>query len=220
MRVLTVHGWGFCPAVFQKVLPWAEHFSVDHSLGLEENALLLARGVDSDTLLVGWSLGASLAVLAASTKRPLGLVLIGATPHFGGAWKEVHLRRFFKELEEDFERKLKEFRKTAYGDADCPLPPKDGAVGLLTEFVRADLTDLFRSLEVPVFLLHGRKDPITPFREFRKLLKLNPRFEGSVYDGGHFPTFFQEGDWKEIFARFGQLPPLGPSAEGGRPKAG
>ncbi len=201
MEILTVHGWAFCSSVFSKI-EGAKHFEVDHSLDLKKNADLLAELITSDTLLVGWSLGATLSVMASVKRAPKGLILIGATPHFGRAWKSGYLERFFKELEENYERKIEEFRKTAYGrKVDCPIPPKEGATRLLKEFVKTDLTRTFKGSEIKTLLLHGRKDPITPFRELRKLLKLNPRFEGLVYDGGHFPTQFSQRDWEEVFAR-------------------
>ena len=213
MRILTVHGWGFCPSVFKNLPPFAEHFSVDHSKGLGENVELLKEIVDSQTLLVGWSLGATLSVLVAISRPVKGLILIGATPHFGKAWKSSYIERFLKELNEDFEGKLEEFRKTAYGETDCPLPPKEGAIRLLKEFIETDISNLLKELQIPTVLLHGKKDTITPYREFKKMLKLNSRFKGLAYDGGHFPLHLSQRDWETVFKSFPNLPPLGPPSK-------
>jgi len=206
MHIITVHGWAFCPSVFKNLPFEVDHFVIDYSKGLRENANLLRERLTKDTVLVGWSLGATLSVLASYKKPIKGLVLIGATPYFGRAWKEVFIERFFKELDEDYEGKLLEFRKTAYGEVDCPTPPKKGAIKLLKEFVNSDISNLLKELSLKTVLLHGKKDPITPFREFKKLLKLNPRFEGIPYDGGHFPIHFFHRDWQKVFESFQKLP--------------
>ncbi|RTZ61167.1 MAG: hypothetical protein DSZ31_00760 [Gammaproteobacteria bacterium] len=208
MRVLTIHGWGFCPKVFQTL---EEIGKVIHHR-LEEESLKretqkVAEKIDKDALVVGWSLGATIAVLASLKNPPKGLVLIGATPHFGKAWKEQYIESFFRELEENFERKLKEFRKTVWGESICgdELPSEEKAVKLLKEFVQTDISEPLRGLNIPTVILHGRKDPITPYREAKKMLKLNPALKLITYDGGHFPKHFTRRDWEKIFKSLCQL---------------
>lgn len=202
MKILTVHGWAFCPVVFKNLPEGAEHFHINHSKSLEENIALLRDLIDKETVLVGWSLGATLSVLAAVKKQPRGMVLIGATPFFKKAWKTSYIEKFLKELEENFEKKITEFRKNAYGEINCPIPYKDGAIKLLNEFIETDISPYIRDLKTKTILLHGRKDFITPFREFKKLLKLNNSLKGRTYNGGHFPIHFSERDWEKIFESF------------------
>ena len=158
----------------------------------------MAENIEENTLLVGWSLGATVAVLASTYTPPKGLVLIGATPHFGKAWKADYIGGFFKELGENFEGKVKEFRTSVWGEDICPLPPREGAVRLLKEFVETDLSETLKGLEIPTLLLQGKKDFVTPFREAKKMLKLNPRFALTAYNGGHFPKDFTARDWKKL----------------------
>ena len=210
MKLLTVHGWAFCPEVF-KNLPSTfevEHHRITYRKGLREEASLIAERIDESTVLVGWSLGATLAVLASTLKKPKGLVLIGATKHFGGAWKREFIENFLRELKEDFTSKVKSFRKTVWGEPICgEVPPKEGAIKLLEEFIETDITGEFSSLDVPTLLVCGRKDGVVPFTECRKLLKLNPRrnIKRFVYDGGHFPKEFSPGDWQQILESLNQL---------------
>ncbi len=208
MRVLTIHGWGFCPKVFQTLegIGKVIHHRLEEE-SLKGETQKVAEKIDRDTLVVGWSLGATVAVLASLKNPPKGLVLIGATPHFGKAWKEQYIESFLKELEENFEGKLKEFRKTAWGESICEdeLPSEEKAVKLLKEFVQTDISEPLRGLNIPTVILHGRKDPVTPYRETKKMLKLNPSFRLVTYDGGHFPKHFTRRDWEEIFASLCQL---------------
>ncbi len=208
MRVLTVHGWAFCPEVFKNLPPTlgVEHHRITYTRSLREEAKLLAEKVDKNTILVGWSLGATLSVLASLERKPAGLVLIGATKHFGGAWKKTYIENFLRELGENFPRKVESFRKTVWGEPICEeLPPREGAIKLLEEFVETDITREVSLLDVSTLLVCGRKDAVVPFVECRKLLKLNPRLKRLVYDGGHFPKEFSARDWEAVFESLRKL---------------
>jgi len=208
MKILTIHGWGFCPEVFKTLegLEKVIHHFIEEDC-LRKEIQKVEKMIDKDTLVVGWSLGATIAVLSSSKTPPKGLVLIGATPHFGKAWKEHYIESFFKELEGNFERKLKEFRRTVWGEPICEdkVPSKEKAIKLLTEFVQTDISEHLKGLNVPTVILHGRKDPITPYREAKKMLKLNPSFRLITYNGGHFPKNFTQRDWKKVFSSLQQL---------------
>jgi len=209
MKILTIHGWSFCPQIFQN-LPTTrkvEHYSITYRGSLEEEAELIAEHIEDSTLLVGWSLGATLSVLASLKRAPIGLVLIGATPHFGKAWKNSYIERFLRELEENFEGKIEDFRKRIAGKDICKdlKFDKEKVVKVLREFIERDFSEAFKSVSVPTLIIQGRKDNIVPPREAKKLLKLNPRFELITYDEGHFPMGFTERDWEKIFARFKEL---------------
>jgi pimeloyl-ACP methyl ester carboxylesterase len=209
MRILTVHGWAFCPQIF-KNLPSnyeIEHYSIIYKGSIEDEAERLAEKVDSSTILVGWSLGATISIWASLKKTPKGLILIGATPHFGKAWKKSYIEKFLKELEENFEGKIEKFRKQVAGENLCKelKLDKERTVKLLKEFIERDFSKAFKSVEIPTLILQGKKDIIVPPREVKKLIKLNPRFELITYDGGHFPIEYKERDWEEIFSRFQKL---------------
>jgi pimeloyl-[acyl-carrier protein] methyl ester esterase len=208
MKLLTLHGWAFCPAVFKTLegIYETEHLTLNGNF-IKEIAQSVAEKIAPDTVLVGWSLGATISVIASTLKPPKGLVLIGATPNFGKAWKKEFLERFLKELEENPLRKIEEFRKTVWGEDVCGdyLLQVDNLKRLLGEFFETDISDRIRELKVPALLLHGKKDPITPFREAKKMLKLNPRLRLIAYDGGHFPKNFTRRDWEKVFESLFEL---------------
>jgi len=153
-------------------------------------------------------LGATLSVLASLISPPKGLILIGATPHFGRAWKAKYIENFLRALEENFENKVMQFRKQIAGRNICNGTKLERvrAIKLLKEFIERDFSESFKKLEVPTLVLHGKKDTVVPFREAKKLVKLNPLFfELVIYDGGHFPVEFTPRDWEKLFERFGEL---------------
>lgn len=206
MHLLTVHGWAFCPEVFKAlegVGEKVEHYTLGYS-SLKKEVQNVAERITPQTVVVGWSLGATLAVLASHTVPPKGLVLIGATPHFGKAWKREYIERFFSELRTHFEEKIEQFRLSVWGEPICENThlERERAIKLLEEFVETDISQEVASLKIPTLLVHGKKDPITPFREAKKMLKLNPRLELTAYDGGHFPKTFTPNDWKALLRRF------------------
>jgi len=208
MELITIHGWGFCPEVFRPLEGIGKVFH--HRLegeSIREEAQKVAEKIDRDTIVVGWSLGATVAVSASFKNPPKGLVLIGATPHFGRAWKRHYIESFFKELEENFEGKLKEFRKTVWGEDICNgwIPPKERAINLLRDFVQTDISEPLRGLKIPTIILQGKRDAVTPHREAKKMLKLNPSFRLVTYDGGHFPKDFTPRDWEEILSSLQKL---------------
>jgi len=202
MKLLTIHGWAFCPEVFKNLegIGKVRHLALNGN-SIDEIAQKVAKEINGETLLVGWSLGATVAVKASFIKPPKGLVLIGATPHFGKAWKKEFIERFLNELRENPKRKIIEFRKTVWGGDICSDYPleEQRLIKLLEEFINTDISDLLRELKIPTVILHGKKDPITPFREARKMLKLNPSLRLITYDGGHFPKHFSPRDWEEVF---------------------
>ena len=207
-QILTIHGWAFCPEVFKPLegLGDIEHYTLGYK-SLEEEALKVASKITPKTIVVGWSLGATLGVFASFIKKPKGLVLIGSTPHFGKAWKRQYIESFLKDLEKNFEGKIEEFRRTVWGEDICKETQleKEKTIKLLREFTETDISERVKSLEIPTLLVHGKRDNITPFREAKKMLKLNPRLKLTPYDGGHFPKEFTQRDWKEILKSLGEL---------------
>ncbi|MEO2153054.1 MAG: alpha/beta hydrolase [Aquificota bacterium] len=206
-KILTIHGWAFCEEVF-KNLPREypiHHYRLEYLPSLKEEALNLLPLIDENTILVGWSAGASVALLAAylSNKKPKGLLLIGATPHFGRAWKKSYIERFFKDLETNFEGKIKEFRTTVWGEPICQnlTLEKEKTINFLRSFVETDLSKVVEELKVPTILLQGKKDIIVPPKEAKKLKNLNPNFEIFYYDGGHFPKEFKPSDWEKFLQK-------------------
>ncbi|MCS7261818.1 MAG: alpha/beta hydrolase [Aquificaceae bacterium] len=141
------------------------------------------------SLLLGWSMGASLALMMAylHPKRFKGLVLVGASACFGCFWPEKNLRGFLLRLEKEGEGFVKRFRSLAY-----PKPFEDrlelkGAKLLLKDYMRLDLRPVVPYIKQRVALLHGSKDPVVPFSSALALYNLLKDAKLIVFPGGHFP---------------------------------
>ena len=94
-----IHGWAFSSKVF-------EHFrGIKYDLpghgknrkpfkDFEEVLKELAQLTYKKHDIIGWSLGGSVALLFALRfpEKVNRLILIGTTPHFGGAWEEKNIK--------------------------------------------------------------------------------------------------------------------------------
>lgn len=174
MKKVFIHGWGFSRQI------WKDYFYIDGSVflnlpyhgddtraftGLEQFAGEVASMVDSPSVVVGWSLGATVSLLA-SLKNPniKKLVLIGFSPKFsdstlGSDPKAV--KAFMYNLARDFHETVKVFRQTAVGtQSEDPMPRQEGATSLLKEFINLDITHLLEHVRAKTFLVHGTHDKI------------------------------------------------------------
>ncbi|MDM7266909.1 MAG: alpha/beta fold hydrolase, partial [Aquificaceae bacterium] len=126
----------------------------------------IALRVEKGSLLIGWSLGASLALMMAYMfpDRFRGLLLIGACACFFCAWPEKNLRGFMLRLERDRESFLKEFMSLAY-----PKPFEDslnleGAREMLKDYMKLDLRPIQPYIRQRTRIVHGTGDPMAPCR--------------------------------------------------------
>jgi len=227
MKVIFVPGWLFNGSVFktakkcleeivknsptskEKKFPPAitiyEDFKISYKGSVEEEVENLLPKYNNEDILVGWSLGATISILAALRKLPAGLILIGATPYFKKAWREDFIKKFLENLNKNYEETVKRFRKEAFSQSieETLLPPKEKAISLLKSFIETDIFSFKNSLQLgektEIIVIHGRKDTIVPFKDG---LKLHKTFKKSIfipYKGGHFPEYWTTEDWKKIF---------------------
>jgi pimeloyl-[acyl-carrier protein] methyl ester esterase len=232
--VVLVHGWSASSAVFEAeaaalarrrrvVAPDLRGHgrSAPAPFTLADLAHDLAALVERLTLeravLVGWSLGAqvALAALPLVGTRVSALVLVAATPRFtaGEGWPhglpaqsvEVlghRLRRdpgraaarFFDgmfadgELDDDGRRRVSALR------AAIPTPEAASALAGLDVLAREDLRPSLGSVAVPVLLLHGERDPICPVGAARAMAEALPDARLEVLPGlGHAPFLSRPG---------------------------
>ncbi len=147
--------------------------------------------------LIGWSLGASVAILVAlkfpsKVKR---LYLVGASPHFKSAWQEKNLRAFKARVRREG---VGWFRKIAYpGNFDDRIDLKE-ALKMLDDYIELDLRAKLKNLSCETIIIHGKEDPITPVREAFKLHSLIRGSKLILLPGGHFPAEDEKGLLSEI----------------------
>ncbi len=187
-----IHGWGFSSKVLKSIpsldLPYHGKSPL-HYESLQSLARNIALKVPSESVLIGWSLGASLTLLMAYMfpERFRGLLLIGGSACFGCLWQRKNLRGFLVRLEKEGEKFLKEFRTLAY-----PRPFEDridlqGAKRLLKDYMELDIRHLLPHIKQRVLILHGTHDPITPLLSALTLYNMLKRSKLITFPGGHFP---------------------------------
>ncbi len=97
------------------------------------------------------------------------LTLIGFSPKFKDkelGHNPVMVKAFMLALKIDFKDTVYNFRKTAAADffKNIPVPEKEGSINLLKEFINMDITDRIEEIDLPVILIHGKKDKIINYK--------------------------------------------------------
>ncbi len=187
-----IHGWGFSSKVLKGVpsldLPFHGKSILEYR-GLWSLSRDLALRVREGAVLIGWSLGASLALMMAYLfpERFRGLVLIGASACFGCDWPSKNLRAFLLRLEKEGENFVREFRQMAYPKAFEDGLHMEGAKRMLKDYMSLDIRGIVPHIRQPVVLLHGLMDPIVPLSSAYTLHNLLKRSKLIIFPGGHFP---------------------------------
>ncbi|MDR1162477.1 MAG: alpha/beta fold hydrolase [Candidatus Accumulibacter sp.] len=176
----------------------------------EDFARRLALEVPEGALLCGWSLGGMIALQAALDfpRRFSGLVLISASPCFlqkpdwGCAQAPELLESFADATAKDAPGTLQRFNALLnQGDARAreatrtlsrALPPAPDTASLLRglEWLRrVDLRARVASIEIPVRLIHGDKDPLMPLEAARWMKAQLPNARLEILPGAAHAPF-------------------------------
>ncbi len=195
---LLIHGWGFSSQIFNCIkgikvdLPGHGKSIGDSYSTLQDIAIKLLKKIPEKTDIVGWSLGASIALLMSllNPNKVNKLILIGATANFYSCWETKNIRAFLMKLKREGYSFVKEFRTIAYKHIDIPLDTKKAAK-LLEDFIHLDLRPKLHTINKEVYIIHGTKDKIVPF-SCGKLL--HQYIKGSKFIslvGGHLPVGYE-----------------------------
>lgn len=192
---------------------------------------------DGPWWLVGWSMGGMVALEWARTApdRVRGVFAIGVTDQFvrssrsPDGWDERVLRRMERRLSDDTERVLVDFDRRMFSPAEEKAGWLDRWRRSYRSQDRPDVSQLLTGLaflrrfsfsdgtvSVPVFLLHGEDDVICPVSGAKRLARILPKAECTVWkDTGHLPFWTQPErfhSWlKERMDRATGQKPGGPS---------
>jgi pimeloyl-[acyl-carrier protein] methyl ester esterase len=243
--VVLVHGWSLSSAVFADELAQLarERRAIAPDLrghgrssaparpfGLADLARDLAALFEALRLeravLLGWSLGAQVALAAAPLVRPrlAGLVLVAGTPRFTEAegWPNglparaveglaARVRRdapravarFFEGMFAEGE--LDEAGRARAEAARVAVPPADPAALLcgLDVLAREDLRPALPALDLPVLLVHGERDAVCPPAASRALAAAIPGARLAIVPGaGHAPFLSRPGPFRDALRPF------------------
>ncbi|KAF7599647.1 MAG: pimelyl-ACP methyl ester esterase [Candidatus Dactylopiibacterium carminicum] len=213
MNLLCLHGWGYGGRLWQALVQALPDWQIstpdlDWRLGTLRLADDLARQLKAPTWVLGWSLGAQLALRLAQRHPQVvsGLYLIAASPRFvaGTDWPHglaeetvMAFRQQFSRMPErvkqrflalqvlgDVQRaQLAPLLESGQVDADDPSLPT-GLEDLLT----TDLRPIARPL-CPIHLLHGAQDKLMPLAAARWLAERYDAPLEVLADAGHAPLF-------------------------------
>ncbi|MCL1860376.1 MAG: alpha/beta fold hydrolase [Proteobacteria bacterium] len=233
--LLFLHGWAMTPEVWQALiaalitenadfeihapaLPGHDGHAIDFAPTLAAWADALAPALPSSATVIGWSLGAALALELARSRpeRVERLILLGATPRFISAPDWPHgldaelvtsftdgylsqptqtLHRFLalQTLGDASRRRLSpQLEAAAVPHAGHPLPALADGLKILAE---SDLRPWLAEIRQPVHLIHGDNDALMPLEAARWLAAALPHARLSVYEHcGHAPLLSRPED--------------------------
>jgi pimeloyl-[acyl-carrier protein] methyl ester esterase len=228
-EVVLVHGWAMHGGVWGELppslaqecqvhvvdLPGHGYSTAPESMSLDSLCNAVEPAIAQGAVLVGWSLGAQLALRFACTypQRIAALVLIGATPRFVQAqdWphgmSQVHFDAFAAQLATDQVATLQRFVALAsLGSASAraqaqrllallaerPTPSLAALSAGLTVLRDVDLRGRLATMYVPTWIIHGAADAVVPASAGEWLAGRLPRSELRILDGsGHVPHVAQ-----------------------------
>ncbi|MDX8413763.1 MAG: alpha/beta fold hydrolase [Mariprofundales bacterium] len=220
---LFLHGWGQAPSVWQAaeianreddiLLPLPGHGGAEDVTVTAWLDWLCAQLPLTPVHLVGWSLGAMLAMQLAQRlpQRVTSLTLYAATPCFCcnnswsngvstaqleligdsvcGAKKEQGLTHFTRlMLHGEIRGRAALQQASTQHLANIPLPTADGLAAGVTLLRTLDLREIIPTIHQPVTIIHGTDDAIVPIAAGRWLAQQLPQAQSHWRNGyGHMP---------------------------------
>ncbi len=189
---LYIHGWGFSSKVFRDFtglkpdLPGHGRNTSPYR-DLDEVVRDLAGLIQDRSDVIGWSMGASLALLLALKypEKVKRIFLIGGTPCFRRAWKESNLRAFRMMIRK---KGIPAFRELAGFENFNDSVQMETLMRMLDDYINLDLSGKLGSVSSEVFIIHGEEDRVVPTSEALKLKDELPDSNVIILKGGHFPV--------------------------------
>ena len=220
-----IHGWGLGRTAWQPIVTPVSAYCDVHHVDLpgyggaapdpsrfEDTARRIVDSLPAGTILCGWSLGALLALEAAS-QRPEhigGLVLVGASPCFvqHDDWPHAQLptlldgftaavrnhpvetlQRFVALLNQGDARARANTRAQQQALAAHPTPDTDSLIQGLDWLRKTELRQKVATITIPTLLIHGESDPLMPLPAARWLAEHLPQARLEVFHGAAHAPF-------------------------------
>ena len=172
-KVFTLHGWSFDGSIWS-ISPFrdAVHLTLPgHGDSPFESTDIfclsreIGEFIPEGSTLVGWSLGASVAVMTAVSypEKVEKLILYAPTSAFSGVSQpEVVVKRFLRKLKRDFMETVYYFRSLCSSrDWFIPTLREEKARELLESFAWLNLAPYLPKVTVPVVVFAGEEDTVT-----------------------------------------------------------
>ncbi len=243
-QVLFVHGWGMNSGIWNDILPVLVSQLPEYQFTVVDlpghgrssplkpgltsaslaDALQPLLSVKQSNIIVGWSMGALVAIdLAAIFRDDIHqLVLVGATPRFvqNDDWPDAVEAKLFQSfansLQKDHRATLKRFlaiqalgspsakqdikkiqsQLSLQGEAD-PVALQQGLQILLNE----DKRELLASLTIPVTFIAGQRDTLVKLRALKQLAQSSNISLQTIAQAGHAPFISHPQAFVEILLK-------------------
>lgn len=196
--IFFIHGWLMSQRVWSLQGPLSSRYRIitldlpghgsagdtdfSYNACCEDIGLLFNRLQLDRVIMVGWSLGAQLAikVFPEIKNQVAAMVLVGGTPHFCNSsdvsygLAPAEARGMTLRIKKDYRRTAEEFfagmfsqeekgtidMRTLAGSVVGNLPSRNNALSALNELIHADMRAYLPLVSVPVMLIHGTDDKI------------------------------------------------------------
>jgi pimeloyl-ACP methyl ester esterase len=243
--LVMLHGWSMSGRVWRFQQPLADNcrlivpdlrghgksgntaagYSLDTLAG--DIVALFDRLDLTDTVLLGWSLGAqvALAALPPIRRRLAGLVLVGATARFtvtdGYPYglPATEPRGMGLRLKRDFGKTMGDFFRGMFAKEELSreqenriareivmggrMPEPDVALAALDILSAADLREMLPAVDLPTLVIHGSADAICPAGAARYLVGRIADARLVEFDGaGHAPFLSRPDEFNAIVRKF------------------
>ncbi len=232
--LVLLHGWGVNSQIWDSLLPAlapsfdihlldlpgygnnVDHAEAEFEYDLETVAQYVLDAAPEKAIWVGWSLGASIAMVAAATAphRFLKLQLISPTPKFlneptgqsNSNWnlgmEPIPLDALAHSFEASYPKGLKKFlilqfshhakvkklvRSTTEEISRLPQPSSTTLCDSLNLLAMTDLRDRASKLQVETQIIAGQHDRVIPHAASEWLADEIPNSEFVLFDSGHLP---------------------------------
>jgi len=243
--LVMLHGWSMTRRVWRFQQPLADDcrlivpdlrghgrsstpaagYSLD---ALADDIVALFERLDlTEAVLLGWSLGAQVALAAflPIRKRLAGLALVGATPRFtvtdGYAYglPAAEPRGMGLRLKRDYSKTMGEFFRGMFAQGELDreqenriareivmagrLPEPEVAFATLDILMAADLREMLPAVDLPSLVIHGSADAICPAGAAYYLVGRIADARLMVFDGaGHAPFLSRPDEFNAIVRKF------------------
>ncbi|KEK26055.1 alpha/beta fold hydrolase [Bacillus gaemokensis] len=187
LKIIFIPGWGMEEMVWDSILPYFQEYSVQcvqwrdvkKMSDFTERVMEEANG--KDVILVGWSLGALVALQACNRVQTKGMILIGSTAKFttdkdyASGWNCSFVERMKRGLLKRKDDTLKRFYKSMFAEQEMKKSEQFVSVtehfqGDSTEslqlgldyLIETDMRNQLKYIKTPILILHGERDEICP----------------------------------------------------------
>jgi pimeloyl-[acyl-carrier protein] methyl ester esterase len=194
--LLLIHGFATGPAVWKKQI---EELSRVYNIITDEDQM---AGCDS-LFVAGWSLGGwrAIEIGAQHPQKVKGLILISAfakylkSDDYPGGTPAALLRKLERKFAADYRQGLRYFydlifrsRELDYLIDALPLPASDEIKRWFDKLENEDKRESLGAIRLPVLLIHGDDDQISPVENSKFMQEKIPHSELCVLSGvGHAP---------------------------------